>query len=264
MAVPELQGDEPQIAIGRLLAHFRARKGWSIRALARHSGVSHTYLADLERGFTRLTGEVLTKIADDRALSLSADDRRRLWDAAEQPADVLVAPGYIVPLTDLIEAEGHIAIREVWVVGERPLELDHKAWMDVVGRNIRERRCNYVYFVPDITVWQKMRDSLETAVGSDALGSRVMCVQVPVALHIYLFHPNFGIYIYADGSIRGAWAFRGPESNRIDSGTKMDNVSAQRLHNELKWIVNRCRQGKRASLDSSLMAFDLLHPGYCL
>ena len=60
------------MTFGERLAAKRRDKGWSQRALARHAGVSHTIIADLEKGARRsISTDAAKKLA--RALGVSVD-----------------------------------------------------------------------------------------------------------------------------------------------------------------------------------------------
>ncbi len=50
--------------VGEKIRHFRTLKGWTLQELHEVSGVSRTYLGELERGVSQPTATVLKKIAD--------------------------------------------------------------------------------------------------------------------------------------------------------------------------------------------------------
>jgi transcriptional regulator with XRE-family HTH domain len=60
------------MTFGERLATKRREKGWSQRALARYAGVSHTIIADLEKGARHaISTDAAKKLA--RALGVSVD-----------------------------------------------------------------------------------------------------------------------------------------------------------------------------------------------
>jgi transcriptional regulator with XRE-family HTH domain len=60
------------MTFGERLAAKRREKGWSQRALARHASVSHTIIADLEKGARHaISTDAAKKLA--RALGVSVD-----------------------------------------------------------------------------------------------------------------------------------------------------------------------------------------------
>ena len=60
------------MTFGERLAAKRQEKRWSQRALARYAGVSHTIIADLEKGMRRsISTDAAKKLA--RALGVSVD-----------------------------------------------------------------------------------------------------------------------------------------------------------------------------------------------
>ena len=76
---------------GERLASKRREKGWSQRELARHAGVSHTIVADVEKGARHSIGtDAAKKLA--RALGVSVDYLLGTFEDDEpgdgKPADV--------------------------------------------------------------------------------------------------------------------------------------------------------------------------------
>jgi transcriptional regulator with XRE-family HTH domain len=80
------------MTFGERLAVKRREKGWSQRALARHAGVSHTIVADLEKGARRsISTDAAKKLA--RALGVSVDYLIGTFEDAPEDEDALSPMG---------------------------------------------------------------------------------------------------------------------------------------------------------------------------
>ena len=73
--------------IGERLAFFRAGKGYSVNKLANLSGVSQSYLREIELGNKNPTVEFLTVLCDTLGISL-----KEFFD--DQPTDPLISKIY--------------------------------------------------------------------------------------------------------------------------------------------------------------------------
>src|SRR5712691_2367275 len=70
--ISPVSGGGRMTTFGERLAGKRREKGWSQRELARHAGVSHTIVADVEKGARHSIGtDAAKKLA--RALGVSVD-----------------------------------------------------------------------------------------------------------------------------------------------------------------------------------------------
>ncbi len=73
--------------IGRRIAFFRSGKGYSVNKLANLSGVSQSYLREIELGNKNPTVEFLTVLCDTLGISL-----KEFFD--DQPTDPLISKIY--------------------------------------------------------------------------------------------------------------------------------------------------------------------------
>jgi transcriptional regulator with XRE-family HTH domain len=246
------------LPLGDLLAYFRNRGRLTIRGLADLSHLSHTYLGAVERGDSRLTPNSLTRIAD--ALNLSADDAERLRQAAIDPSDPLVAPGFVVGIDALMKREAAEDVRGVWVMERQPIELDRPEWLEMVGRKLRSE-CKYAYFVRSRAVWRNLEAKLTDTVGEAVVQQFVVCLEVPENLQPFFFFPGSALYLTTgERNVLGVWAFLGPYSHRIDSGCVMERIAAEELYRVLSPVVDAATVGEAAMLGG--LSIPVLHRRY--
>src|SRR5947209_7634878 len=142
MASPNL--GSTMTPVGQLLTYYRSRTRLSLRALAKKAQLTHTYVGSIETGKIIPSMEVLNRIADALDLPEGNKDRDSLLKAASSQDRLMIVPGYIVPVSTLIDRELFGDLAEVWVTTRRPLELANSRLLAGVAENLKGG-CKYVY-----------------------------------------------------------------------------------------------------------------------
>lgn len=240
----------------------RSKKRLSLRALAKEVDVSHAYLSALETGREAKPSK---KVLEDiiRALDLKPQDGDLLRHAAERgEVEGLIAPGVVVDVDRSINRQNKDDVAEVWIVAERPLEMEDM-WLRHVVANIKERHVRYVYFVRYPYVWDTLRRKLAKELGKHILMQHVTCISVSESFLVpFLFKPSFGLIHLKGGGVVGVWAFRAPFEQpitaRIVRVLEMEPHTAGSLRDLLGHVVDAARAGASFQDQAPPIRFDVL------
>ena len=113
--------------IGSTIRRLRMEREFTLQALADESGVSKSYLGDIEKGRKNPTTDVVEAIAE--ALGVSA--RRLLYHAALDEEDPFLTPEQ---LTLEVDVEEDAEVREIGQLARRLRPGDRKIVLDLCRR----------------------------------------------------------------------------------------------------------------------------------
>lgn len=113
--------------IGSTVRRLRVEREFTLQALADESGVSKSYLGDIEKGRKNPTTDIIEAIAD--ALGVSA--RRLLYHAALDEEDPFLEPEQ---LTLEVDAEENAEVREIGRLARRLRTIDRKLVLELCRR----------------------------------------------------------------------------------------------------------------------------------
>ena len=113
--------------IGLTVRRLRAERGFTLQALADESGISKSYLGDIEKGRKNPTTDVIEAIA--QALEVPA--RQLLYHAALSDEDVLSA---IEQLSLQEDANEELELRELAKLSRRLRPADRKILLELARR----------------------------------------------------------------------------------------------------------------------------------
>lgn len=231
--------------LGELLTYYRKERDMSVHAFAKQCGLSHPYVASVERGEVIPSRESLERIAEN--LGLPPNKTEALIQAAAR-ADPLVAPGFVVNIQTLIDRQMTKDVVEVWVAVRRMVELEDPELATQVFKKLKEG-CPYVYFVDSRETWAKLQRKLFQAVGKNAASQLVTCLMVPEFIQAIFFHPGFALYVREGHPfLVGIVPFEGPFTTRIEQGSMMNEQAGYDLYHALRKVVRKARSGEPAVL----------------
>jgi transcriptional regulator with XRE-family HTH domain len=113
--------------IGLTVRRLRLDREYTLQALADESGVSKSYLGDIEKGRKNPTTDVLEAIAD----ALGVPPRRLLYHAALDEADPFLEPEQLSLEAD---AEADLETREITQLTNRLRRTDRRLILELMRR----------------------------------------------------------------------------------------------------------------------------------
>lgn len=113
--------------IGLTVRRLRQDREFTLQALADESGISKSYLGDIEKGRKNPTTDVLEAIAQ----ALEVPPRRLLYHAALDEEDPFLEPGQ---LTLEADAEEVVETRELTQLARRLRPTDRRLLLDLARR----------------------------------------------------------------------------------------------------------------------------------
>ena len=116
--------------IGVTVRRLRMERDFTLQALADESGVSKSYLGDIEKGRKNPTTDVIESIAE--ALGVSA--RRLLYHAALDEEDPVLEPEQ---LTLEVDVEEDAEVRELGQLARRLRPTDRRLLLELARRLAR-------------------------------------------------------------------------------------------------------------------------------
>ena len=121
--------DQKRLAdyIGLTVRRLRLDREYTLQALADESGVSKSYLGDIEKGRKNPTTDVIEAIAE----ALGVQPRRLLYHAALDEADPLLGPEQLTLEADV---EGDLETREITQLTSRLRPVDRRLVLELMRR----------------------------------------------------------------------------------------------------------------------------------
>jgi transcriptional regulator with XRE-family HTH domain len=132
MSLPNDSPDDKRLAdyIGMTVRRLRQDKEFTLQALADESGISKSYLGDIEKGRKNPTTDVLEAIAT----ALSVPPRRLLYHAALDQDDPFFEPEQLSLEADVLSEQEE---RELAQLTRRLRPADRRLLLDVARRLMR-------------------------------------------------------------------------------------------------------------------------------
>lgn len=113
--------------IGMTVRRLRLDREFTLQALADESGISKSYLGDIEKGRKNPTTDVLEAIAH----ALDVSPRRLLYHAALDEEDPFLEPDQ---LSLEVDEESTLEVRELTQLARRMRPADRKLLLDLARR----------------------------------------------------------------------------------------------------------------------------------
>ena len=113
--------------IGLTVRRLRQDRAFTLQALADESGISKSYLGDIEKGRKNPTTDVLEAIAQ----ALEVPPRRLLYHAALDEEDPFLEPEQLTLEADV---EGTVETREITQLARRMRPVDRRLLLEVARR----------------------------------------------------------------------------------------------------------------------------------
>ncbi|NLG66376.1 MAG: helix-turn-helix domain-containing protein [Actinobacteria bacterium] len=113
--------------IGLTVRRLRQDREFTLQALADESGISKSYLGDIEKGRKNPTTDVLEAIAQ----ALEVPPRRLLYHAALDEEDPFLEPEQLTLEADV---EGTVETREITQLARRMRPVDRRLLLEVARR----------------------------------------------------------------------------------------------------------------------------------
>ena len=113
--------------IGQTVRRLRLDREYTLQALADESGVSKSYLGDIEKGRKNPTTDVLEAIAE----ALGVQPRRLLYHAALDEADPFLGPEQLTLEADV---EADFEMREITQLTNRLRPVDRRLVLELMRR----------------------------------------------------------------------------------------------------------------------------------
>jgi transcriptional regulator with XRE-family HTH domain len=113
--------------IGMTIHRLRLEREFTLQALADESGISKSYLGDIEKGRKNPTTDVVEAIAS----ALNVPARRLLYHAALDEEDPFLEPDQMVLEADTDE---QIEVRELTVLAHRLRPVDRRLLLEFARR----------------------------------------------------------------------------------------------------------------------------------